>query len=141
MVGGGEEKAERGERNGGNKNVGNEWSGGKNQTVNEYTRIGAYTKKQAHLAWVVGTDIGEAAEQHNHLIDATHTVPSLRLEVKPCGEPGTMHNHGHKLGQGDSVNFHENEERTGSALVTSRRASSVPELCPEVAKFWAIFEG
>lgn len=74
--------------------MGNEWSAGKNQTVNEYTRIGAYTKKQAHLA-VVGTDIGEAAEQHNHLIDATHTVPSLRLEVKPCGEPGTMHNHGH----------------------------------------------
>lgn len=89
---------------------------------------------------VVGTDIGEeAADQHNHLIDATHTVPSLRLEVKPCGEPGTMHNHRltdteHKLGQGDSVNFHENEERTGStrpSLVTNRLGgSSVPELCP-----------
>lgn len=36
------EKAERGERNVGNKNVGNESSSGKNQTVNEYTRIGIH---------------------------------------------------------------------------------------------------
>ena len=36
------EKAERGERNVGNKNVGNESSSGKNQTVNEYTRIGVH---------------------------------------------------------------------------------------------------
>lgn len=69
--------------------------------MNEYKR--GYTKKQAHLA-VVGTDIAEPADQHNHLIDATHTV--LRLEVKPCGEPGTMqpaattHRHGTQLGQG-----------------------------------------
>lgn len=77
--------------------------------MNEYGT--GYTKKRAHLA-VVGTDIAEAADQHNHLIHTTHRGCSVwRLNRAAnqgrCNQREGLTDTEHSWVK-DSVNFHEN---------------------------------